>query len=86
MGVVLLVVSFVVDRLFGVIALIPFLSWLATLTPPSLGLLGTFAAFIKVLIYMFVGLFVYLRVARMLGIEELGPVRRVLNRFKLSWI
>jgi putative peptidoglycan lipid II flippase len=86
MGVALLVASFVLDRLFGVIAIVPFLSWLDTLSPPSLGLLGTLAAFIKLLIYLFVGLFVYIRVARLLGIEELGPIKRVLNRFKLSWI
>lgn len=86
MGVALLVMRFVLDGLFKGIAMIPFLSWFDTLSTPSLGLLGTLVAFIKVLIYLFVGLFVYLRVARMLGIEELGPVKRVLNRFKLSWI
>jgi putative peptidoglycan lipid II flippase len=86
MGIVLLVARFVVDWLFKIIAIIPFLAWLDTLSTPSLGLLGTLAAFIKLLIYVFVGLLVYLRVARLLGIEELGPVKRVLNRFKLSWI
>lgn len=86
MGGALLIASFLLDRLFGALAIIPFLSWLDTLSPPSLGLLGTLAAFIKLLIYLFIGLFVYIRVARLLGIEELGPVKRVLNRFKLSWI
>jgi putative peptidoglycan lipid II flippase len=86
MGIVLLVARFVVDWLFKIIAIIPFLAWLDTLSTPSLGFLGTLAAFIKLLIYVFVGLFVYIRVARLLGIEELGPVKRVLNRFKLSWI
>jgi putative peptidoglycan lipid II flippase len=52
----------------------------------SLGFVRTIMAFIKLVIELFVGLVVYLRVARRIGIEELGPVRRVLNRFKLSWI
>jgi putative peptidoglycan lipid II flippase len=86
MGVALLIARFILDWLFKIFALVPFLSWMDTLSTPSLGLMGTLAAFIKLLIYVFVGLFVYIRGARMLGIEELGPVRRVLNRFKLSWI
>ena len=86
MGVVLLVARFVLDWLFKVIAFIPFLSWLDTMSTPSLCLLGTLAAFIKLLIYLFVGLLVYIRVGSLLGIEELGPIKRVLNRFKLSWI
>jgi putative peptidoglycan lipid II flippase len=52
----------------------------------GLGLLGTFMAFVKLLIELFVGILIYLRVARRLGVEELGPVRRVLDRLKLSWI
>ncbi|WP_220207409.1 murein biosynthesis integral membrane protein MurJ [Reticulibacter mediterranei] len=86
MGVALLIARFIIDWLFKIFALVPFLSWMDTLSTPSLGLMGTLAAFIKLLIYIFVGLFVYIRGARLLGIEELGPVRRVLNRFKLSWI
>jgi putative peptidoglycan lipid II flippase len=86
MGVALLIARFIVDWLFKIFALVPFLAWMDTLSTPSLGLMGTLAAFIKLLIYIFVGLFVYIRGARLLGIEELGPVRRVLNRFKLSWI
>ncbi len=86
MGVALLIARFILDWLFKIFALVPFLSWMDTLSTPSLGLMGTLAAFLKLLIYIFVGLFVYIRGARMLGIEELGPVRRVLNRFKLSWI
>jgi putative peptidoglycan lipid II flippase len=43
-------------------------------------------AFIKLLIEMFVGVLIYIRVARRMGIEELGPVKRVLDRLKLSWI
>jgi putative peptidoglycan lipid II flippase len=38
------------------------------------------------LLELFVGVFVYVRASRLLGIEELGPVRRVLDRLKLSWI
>jgi putative peptidoglycan lipid II flippase len=86
MGVTLLIARFVVDWLFKIFALVPFLSWMDTLGTPTLGILGTLAAFIKLLIYIFVGLFVYIRGTRLLGVEELGPVRRVLNRFKLSWI
>lgn len=52
----------------------------------SLGVIGTAEAIVKLLIELFVGLFVYIRVARILGIEELGPVKRVLDRLKLSWI
>ena len=52
----------------------------------GLGLAGTLMAFVKLLIELLVGVFIYLFVARRLGIEELGPVRRVLDRFKLSWI
>ena len=43
-------------------------------------------ALIKLLIELFVGVIIYIRGARLLGIEELGPVRRVLDRLKLSWI
>ena len=53
---------------------------------PSLGAGRTVLALIKLLIELFIGLFVYLRVARFIGIEELEPVKRVLRRFKLSWI
>jgi putative peptidoglycan lipid II flippase len=76
MGVALLVLRFVLDH-------IPFLN--TTLTP-ALGLLGTIAAILKLLLELFAGVFVYVRASRLLGIEELGPVRRVLDRLKLSWI
>ncbi len=59
---------------------------LVTTRDQSLGPSGTFVAMIKLLLEVFVGLFVYIRVARRLGIEELGPVKRVLDRLKLSWI
>jgi putative peptidoglycan lipid II flippase len=52
----------------------------------GLGLTGTLMAFVKLLIELFAGVFIYLRVARYLGVEELGPIRRVLDRLKLSWI
>ncbi|MBV8694498.1 MAG: murein biosynthesis integral membrane protein MurJ [Chloroflexi bacterium] len=61
-------------------------SLLNTTHTVSLGVVGTLEAIIKLLIELFVGVFVYLRVARMLGIEELGPIKRVLDRLKLSWI
>ncbi len=76
MGLALLVARFILDH-------IPFLN---TTQTPTLGLLGTFAAFFKLLFELFVGVFVYIRSCRMLGIEELGPIKRVLERFKLSWI
>ncbi|HEV2662104.1 MAG TPA: lipid II flippase MurJ, partial [Ktedonobacteraceae bacterium] len=76
MGLCVLLVRFVLDH-------IPFL---VTTNTPALGLLGTLAAMVKLLIEIFVALFVYIRCSRMLGIEELGPVKRVLDRFKLSWI
>jgi len=61
---------------------------LVTTRSPALGIGGTLIALIKVMIEIFVGLLIYLRVSRLLGIEELelGPVRRVLARLKLSWI
>ncbi|HEY6542623.1 MAG TPA: hypothetical protein VIZ18_16890 [Ktedonobacteraceae bacterium] len=40
----------------------------------------------RLTIEVITGLFVYLRVARLIGIEELEPVRLVLRRFKLTWI
>lgn len=59
---------------------------LHTTDSTSLGFTGTFLALIKLCIELFVGLFVYLKVARLIGIEELEPVQRILRRFKLSWI
>ncbi len=74
MGVVILLVRFVLDMI------------LVTTSAQALGIGGTLLAFIKLLIEIFAGFVVYMRVAHMLGIEELGPVKRVLNRLKLSWI
>ncbi len=59
---------------------------LVTTREQALGVIGTLMALIKLLIELFVGIFIYIRVARRLGIEELGPVKRVLDRLKLSWI
>ncbi len=60
--------------------------FLVTTRTQSMGLPGTFLALIKLLIEVFVGIFVYVRSSRYLGIEELGPVKRILDRLKLSWI
>jgi putative peptidoglycan lipid II flippase len=59
---------------------------LVTTRDPALGVGGSLIALIKLSIELFVGIFIYIRVARRLGIEELGPVKRVLDRLKLSWI
>lgn len=74
MGLVILIVRFILDMI------------IVTTDNQSLGFSGTLLAFIKLLIEIFIGFFVYIRAARMLGIEELGPVRRVLDRLKLSWL
>ncbi|GAC1382347.1 MAG: murein biosynthesis integral membrane protein MurJ [Ktedonobacteraceae bacterium] len=74
MGAGLFIVRFILDFI------------LVTTSSLPLGIFGTFMALIKLLIEMFVGLFIYIRVTRRLDIEELGPVRRVLDRLKLSWI
>ena len=86
MGAALLATRFLLDFILGAIANIPFLIWMDTLRTQSLGLTGTFVALFKLLIELLVGAIVYIRVARMLGIEELGPVKRLLDRLKLSWI
>ena len=43
----------------------------------------------KLLIELAAGLFIYIRATRYLGIEEFwnqGPVKRVLDRLRLSWL
>jgi putative peptidoglycan lipid II flippase len=50
------------------------------------GLIGFSVTVIKLAIELFVGIFIYLRAARFFKLEELGPVRRLLDRFKLSWM
>ncbi len=86
MGLALFIMRNVLDFGFSAIAHVHVLAFLDTTRTQSLGLLGTFVALIKLIIEMLVGVIVYIRVARLLGIEELGPVKRVLDRLKLSWI
>jgi putative peptidoglycan lipid II flippase len=74
MGAGLLILRFVLDFV------------LVTTHDRALGLGGSLLALIKLSIELFAGIFIYIRVARRLGIEELGPVKRVLDRLKLSWI
>jgi putative peptidoglycan lipid II flippase len=64
---------------------------LVTTNPHSqhLGFGGTIIAVIKLLIELALGLFIYIRATRLLGIEEFwnqGPVKRLLDRFRLSWL
>ncbi len=59
---------------------------LVTTTQATLPFGGTILATIKLLIELFIGVFVYVRVARFLNFEELAPLKRVLDRLKLSWI
>jgi putative peptidoglycan lipid II flippase len=79
MGVGLLIVRIILDNIFNT-------------TDPhgahflASGGLGIAAKFLKLAIELLVGTFLYLRLARLLNIEELGPIRRVLSRFKLSWM
>ncbi len=62
---------------------------LITTTSQSLGVLGTIFAIFKLAAELLAGLLVYIWATRQFGIEDFwkqGPVRRVLERFKLSWI
>jgi putative peptidoglycan lipid II flippase len=62
---------------------------LGTSSQQSLGVIGTVFAIVKLLIELAAGLFIYIRATRYLGIEEFwnqGPVKRLLDRFKLSWL
>ncbi len=55
----------------------------------KLGVLGTIFAILKLAAELFVGILVYIWATRQFGIEDFwkqGPVRRVLERFRLSWI
>lgn len=74
MGIGLIILRFFLDMI------------LVTTRDQALGIGGALLAIVKLLIELFAGLFVYIRGARLLGIEELGPVKRVLDRLKLSWI
>ncbi len=58
-------------------------------TIQHLGFGGTIAAIIKLLIELAIGLFIYIRATRLLGLEEFwnqGPIKRLLDRFRLSWL
>jgi peptidoglycan biosynthesis protein MviN/MurJ (putative lipid II flippase) len=62
---------------------------LITTISPGLGVLGSFFALFKLLCELGLGLLVYVWATRQFGIEAFwkqGPVRRLLERFKLSWI
>jgi len=74
MGLCLLIVRTILDLI------------LVTTTQPTLRFGGTMLASLKLLIELFVGIFIYVRIARLLKIEELTPLKRVLDRLKLSWI
>lgn len=55
----------------------------------SLQLIGILFALTKLLIELFAGVFIYIKVARLLKLmdtEELKPVKRLLQRVKLAWI
>lgn len=77
MGLALLILRFFLDHI------------LVTTDRQALGFGGTVMAFIKLLLELGAGLIVYIRATRMLGIEEFwnqGPIKRVLQRLRLSWI
>lgn len=79
MGIGLLIVRIILDNIFN------------TTNPQGAnflasGALGIAAKFFKLVIELLIGTFIYFRLARLLNLEELGPVRRVLSRFKLSWV
>jgi hypothetical protein len=74
MGVGLLIVRGLLDVIF------------VTTAQQKLSFGGTLLAMLKLAIELFVGMFIYVRAARYLNIEELSPVKRVLDRLKLSWI
>jgi putative peptidoglycan lipid II flippase len=57
-----------------------------TAPAPTFGLIGIVLSLLKLGIELFVGLFIFLRAARFFKLEELGPIRRLLERFKLSWM
>jgi putative peptidoglycan lipid II flippase len=86
MGFALLITRYVLDSLLALLGHIPFLAVLDTANSPTLKIGGTIVALAKLLLELFIGVVVYIRAVRMLGIEELGPVKRVLDRLKLSWI
>jgi putative peptidoglycan lipid II flippase len=74
MGAALLVTRLILDVILN------------TTSSQSLGILGTIEAMVKLVLEVFVGVFIYVRLSRRMGIEELGPLKRILGRLKLSWI
>jgi putative peptidoglycan lipid II flippase len=77
MGVGLLVLRLLLDLILN------------TTSSQNLSFGGTALALIKLLIELAAGLLIYVWATRLLGIEEFwrqGPVKRLLERFKLSWI
>lgn len=77
MGLILLMLRFLLD------------AFLMTTVAQNLGILGTIFAIFKLAIELAVGILIYAWATRQLGIKdfwEQGPVRRVLERFRLSWI
>jgi putative peptidoglycan lipid II flippase len=54
-----------------------------------LGFGDTLLAFVKLILELATGVLVYIRATRLLGIEDFwrqGPVKRVLERLRLSWV
>src|SRR6266566_2006191 len=76
-GFALLIVRFLLDHIF------------VTTSDQRLGFGGTLLAIIKLSIELAIGLIFYIRATRLLGIEDFwkqGPIKRVLERLRLSWI
>ncbi len=77
MGLALLILRFLLDHIF------------VTTSDQRLGFGGTLLAIVKLSIELAVGLIFYIRATRLLGIEDFwkqGPIKRVLERLRLSWI
>ena len=77
MGFALLILRFLLDLIF------------VTTSDQRLGFGGTLLAMIKLSIELAIGLIFYIRATRFLGIEDFwkqGPIKRVLERLRLSWI
>jgi putative peptidoglycan lipid II flippase len=74
MGLCLLIVRGLLDIIF------------VTTSQQKLSFGGSLLALLKLGIELFVGVFIYIRATRYLNIEELGPVKRILDRLKLTWI
>jgi putative peptidoglycan lipid II flippase len=76
MAVVLLVIRMGLDHIID------------TTTTNTLIISGIFKALLKLLIELSIGSLAFLLTARLLKIEEMnaGPVRRILNRLKITWL